>query len=90
MRKQTVLIVILGAFIVAGAAFASNANQVKPLGAAIDTYTFPDGTVVSSAYISSTNSGTMNVLQIKNANGQECYAVTGSSGQYSAINCLPQ
>ncbi|QLY24752.1 hypothetical protein [Bdellovibrio sp. KM01] len=90
MKKQTVLVVIGGALIVAGAAYASEAARVKPLGGPIDTFTFADGAVVQSAFISSANSGSMNVVQIKNSNGQTCYAVTGSSGQYAAISCLPQ
>ncbi len=90
MKKQTLTIAIIGALIVAGAAYASEASRPKILGGSIDTFTFPDGTVVQSGFIGSINSGTMTVLQIKKANGQECYAVTGSSGQYAAINCLPQ
>ncbi|WP_413292886.1 hypothetical protein ACLSU7_15885 [Bdellovibrio sp. HCB185ZH] len=90
MKKQTVLVVVFGALIVAGAAYASEAVRVKPLGGSIDSFTFADGAVVQSGFVTSANSGTMNVVQIKNPNGQVCYAVTGSSGQYAAISCLPQ
>jgi hypothetical protein len=86
MKIQAVVGITIGAIVIAGAAYA----QIRPLGGKVDSFTFADGTVVQSAYVSSVNTGSINVLQIKKTNGDDCYAVVGSSGQTPAIDCLPQ
>ena len=85
MKIQAVVGVVLGTIVVAGAAYA----QMRPAGAPLDTYTFPDGTEVRTALLGSANSNNINVIQIKKSNGDECYGISGGSGQYSSIACLP-
>ncbi|UYL08960.1 hypothetical protein B9G69_000030 [Bdellovibrio sp. SKB1291214] len=86
MKIQFMTGVVVGALVVAGAAYA----QMRPQGGVSDTYTFPDGTEVRSAFIGIANSGVANVIQVKKTNGDDCYAILGTSGQSPAIDCGPQ
>lgn len=89
MKKQIIigsLVAILCA-VVGAVAIAQDHNDVSAKGAAMDTYTFPDGTVVRSAYISNYGGNQATVYQIKQANGVNCYGLGAQGTMPPAIAC---
>jgi hypothetical protein len=74
---------------VAAVAFA-NSQNVRPLGGTIDTVTFADGTVASSAYVSGLSTSSIVVIQVKQTDGKTCYGIaTQNSASGTSMSCLP-
>lgn len=89
MSKSLIYGVVLAVMIATGVATASQFGDVYPQGGASDSYTFPDGTVVRSAFVKG-YTGQVVVVQIKQTSGATCYGMaSGSSdGPYTSISCL--
>lgn len=83
------LLSIAGLAVVPAAVAIANNEDISAKGAAIDSYTFPDGTVVRSASLGWASGASTYILQIKNANGRECYGVAGKDGNSPSMACLP-
>lgn len=77
---------------IAAVAFAANSPDSNPrtTGANIDTVTFPDGTVASSAYVGGSSSINIVLIQIKQLDGKICYGLsTQNAAGGTSISCLP-
>jgi hypothetical protein len=89
--KKIILTSLVGV-ILAGAAIAvaSNSGDIRPLGGALDSFTWPDGTTAQTAYINGYGNGgaPMTVIQIKQTNGKTCYGVMSSSAAGVNLNCF--
>lgn len=89
--KKVILTSLVGV-IVAGAAIAvaSNSGDIRPQGGALDSYTWPDGTIAQTAYVTGYGNGgaPMTIIQIKQTNGKTCYGVVSSANAGVNLNCF--
>jgi hypothetical protein len=87
MRK---ILFTIGIVVMCGVAVAfASGIDVKPMGAPIDTVTFPDGTVVQSAYVGSRPAVDVVLVQIKQADGKICYGLTQQgTGGGASLQCF--
>jgi hypothetical protein len=76
----------------AAVAFATNSqnSNVRLAGGALDTVTFPDGTVATSAYVGGWSGTNVVLIQIKQLDGKVCYGLATQNGTGgSSISCPP-
>ena len=80
-----ILVTAVGAF-----ATYSGDSRPRTAGGNIDTMTFPDGTIVSSAFLDNVSAADNIIVQIKQPDGKTCYGLsTQNTSGGTSISCVP-